>query len=118
MASAEILDRLAAVIAERAEARPTGSYVVQLLDGGVPSIAAKIREEAEELIEAAGEADRQHTAHEAADLLFHVWVLLRDAGVEADAVFGELTRRFGTGGLAEKAARQDAVREKQGDREC
>lgn len=105
MAEANILDRLFQVIRARGQERPEGSYVVSLLDGGQPAIAAKVREEAEELIEAAGSLDTDHIAREAADLLFHTWVLLASAGVEPEAVYSELTRRFGTGGLAEKASR-------------
>ncbi|MEZ4218103.1 MAG: phosphoribosyl-ATP diphosphatase [Myxococcota bacterium] len=111
MSSPEILDRLAAVIAERARARAGGapgaapSYVAKLLDGGHAAIAAKVREESAELVDAAAEGDAAHTAHEAADLLFHVWVLLAHAGVAPAAVFAELERRFGTSGLVEKASR-------------
>jgi phosphoribosyl-ATP pyrophosphohydrolase len=115
MAGSEILERLDAVIAERRGARPAGSYVVRLLDGGHDAIAAKVREESEELIEATGSRplDADHAAHEAADLLFHVLVLLAEAGVGTEAVFAELTRRFGTGGLDEKASR--GRREKGGE---
>jgi len=103
-----VLDRLFEVIAERARLRPEGSYVVKLLDGGLPAIAAKVREEADEVIEAAGAADSTHTAREAADVLFHLWVLLAHAGVEPGAVYAELEARFGVGGLQEKAARSAA----------
>ena len=53
---------------------------------------------------AAAADDRAHTAREAADLLFHALVLLRSAGVATSAVWDELDRRFGTGGLEEKVA--------------
>ena len=105
MARAEILDRLAAVIAERRSEPREGSYTCALLEGGHGAIAAKVREECEELIEAAAGDDAAHTAHEAADLLYHAWVLLALAGVEPAAVWAELERRFGTGGLEEKASR-------------
>ena len=105
MATTDILDRLAAVIETRRGSRPEDSYVAQLLAGGHGAIAAKVREESEELIEAAAEDDPGHTAHEAADLLFHMLVLLADAGVSPGAVVEELERRFGTGGLVEKRAR-------------
>jgi phosphoribosyl-ATP pyrophosphohydrolase len=105
LSRAEILDRLQEVIAERKRGRPEGSYVVSLLDSGLPAIVGKIREEAEELIEAAGEGDPAHTAHEAADLLFHVWVLLAEVDLPAEQVYEELARRFGIGGLEEKASR-------------
>ena len=106
MSRAVVLDRLFDVIDDRRRERPAGSYVVQLLDGAPASLAAKVREEAEELIEAAAGADRAHTVHEAADLLFHVLVLLADAGVRPDDVYGALESRFGVGGLEEKAARE------------
>ena len=102
MAASDVIERLERVIEGRIRERPAGSYVVRLLDGGEPAIAAKIREEAGELCAAAGAAD---SAHEAADVLFHVLVLLGVRGVPFGAVCGELERRFGTGGLAEKASR-------------
>ncbi len=105
MADPGILLRLAQVIEERVRERPADSYVVRLLDGGLEAIAAKIREESQELIDAAAGDDAEHTAHEAADLLFHVWVLLGRAGVAPERVFAELESRFGTSGLAEKAGR-------------
>jgi phosphoribosyl-ATP pyrophosphohydrolase len=104
----EVLDRLFEVIEARRSARPQGSYVVSLLDGGHAAISAKVREEAEELIEAAAADDRAHTAEEAADLLFHCWVMLADADVQPEAVYRVLEARFGIGGLEEKAGRKNA----------
>ena len=100
-----IVSRVAAIIARRKRERPEKSYVVSLLDAGFPKINAKIMEEAGELCEALPAGDKAHTAHEAADLLFHMLVGLEAAGVSANAVFGELRRRFGTSGIDEKAAR-------------
>ena len=57
MGEAEILDRLFRVIEARRLERPEGSYVVELLDGGLEAIAAKVREEADETIEAAAGRD-------------------------------------------------------------
>ncbi len=105
MSRAEILDRVYDVILARRRERPADSYVVRLLDGGHEAIAAKIREEAEELIEAAAGDDAGHVAHEAADLLFHTLVLLGSVDVSPARAWAELEGRFGTGGLAEKAAR-------------
>jgi phosphoribosyl-ATP pyrophosphohydrolase len=105
MPEEDVLPRLIEIIEERKRLRPEGSYVVSLLDGGLPAIAAKVREEAEELIEAAGRDDDAHTAHEAADLLFHLCVLLAHTGVALDDVLAVLDSRFGTGGFEEKAAR-------------
>jgi phosphoribosyl-ATP pyrophosphohydrolase/phosphoribosyl-AMP cyclohydrolase len=94
-APAQMLPRVAEVIATRRRERPEKSYVVSLLDAGLPKINAKIEEEARELAEALPEGDAAHTAHEAADLFFHALVGLEAAGVPLDAVFGELRRRFG-----------------------
>ena len=105
MSGEDVLPRLIELIEQRQRLRPSESYVVSLLDGGIDAIGAKVREEAEELIEAAAANDRDHTAREAADLLFHVCVLLADAGVSLDAVLGVLESRFGTSGLEEKASR-------------
>lgn len=107
MTRAPVLERLWEVIEARRRERPAGSYVVSLLDGGPAAAAAKVREEAEELCRAVLAEGPEARVHEAADLLFHTWVLLAAAEppVEPGAVFAELERRFGTGGLAEKAAR-------------
>ena len=104
-ARAEILDRLYEVILARREERPAGSYVVGLLEGGGDAIAAKILEEAGETVEAGRDEGDAALAHEVADLLFHVWVLLASRDVSPDAVYAELAGRFGVGGLAEKASR-------------
>jgi phosphoribosyl-ATP pyrophosphohydrolase len=106
MSDAAILDRVYEVIRERQQQRPADSYVVSLLDGGLDAIAAKLREEAAELIEAAPEGDLDHAAHEAADLLFHTLVLMASIDLPPAAVYAKLEQRFGTGGLAEKAARE------------
>ena len=103
---AVILARVAAVIAERRARTAEKSYVASLLAGGWSKILEKIAEESGELAEALPAGDPGHTAHEAADLIFHVMVALEHAGVPFDAVLGELRRRFGTSGLTEKAARK------------
>lgn len=102
------LMRLAAVVEHRLKERPGGSYTVELFDGGHPVMASKIIEEAYELIEAAGgeePVDRQAITHEAADLVYHLLVLLTSVGVSWQFVERELLDRFGTSGLTEKAAR-------------
>jgi len=107
--SQDILERLYDVVQQRRRERPADSYVVSLLDGGVPAIAAKIREEAEELIEAASaEGASAHTANEAADLIFHTWVLLGSIDLSPADVYAVLEERFGTGGHVEKRARATA----------
>jgi len=103
---AQVIARVANVIAERRRTRPEKSYVVSLLDAGLPKINGKIAEESRELIEALPENDAAHTAHEAADLIFHTLVGLEAAGVPVDAVFAELRRRFGISGIDEKASRK------------
>ncbi len=100
-----VVARVAAIIAKRARERPEKSYVVSLLDKGFAKINEKITEESGELVEALPEGDAAHTAHEAADLIFHVLVGLQAAGVPVDSVFGELRRRFGVSGIDEKASR-------------
>ena len=71
---AVVIARVAAIIARRRRERPENSYVVSLLDAGWPKILGKILEESGELVDALTEGDRPHTAHEAADLLFHMLV--------------------------------------------
>lgn len=102
---AAILTRVAQVIAARRAQTSEKSYVASLLNAGYPKIAAKIQEEAGELCEALPEGDAKHTAHEAADLIFHVLVGLEAAQVPMDEVFAVLRGRFGTSGHVEKAAR-------------
>jgi phosphoribosyl-ATP pyrophosphohydrolase len=105
----QVLDRLFEVVERRRAERPAGSYVVSLLDGGLPAITAKVREEAEEVVQAAlGESD-DALSREVADLVFHVFVLLAARGVHPEATYRELARRFGIGGLDEKAARAHRV---------
>jgi phosphoribosyl-ATP pyrophosphohydrolase len=106
MGRAEVLDRLFDVIESRRRDRPAGSYVAALLTEGLPAIAAKVREEGEEVIEAATAADRTGIAQEVADLLFHTWVLMAHGDVRPEQVYAVLEDRFGIGGLVEKASRE------------
>jgi phosphoribosyl-ATP pyrophosphohydrolase/phosphoribosyl-AMP cyclohydrolase len=80
-------------IAERATERPEGSYVVSLLDAGVARCAQKLGEEAVETTVAAVSGDRDAVVAEAADLVFHLYVLLKAAGVDVGEVEDELARR-------------------------
>jgi len=107
--TASVLDRLFEIVVARREERPEGSYVVSLLDGGWEAIEAKLREEAQEVVDAARDESDEALAHEAADLLFHLWVMLASRGLEPSAVYAELERRFGIGGLEEKASRVGLV---------
>ena len=89
-----LLTRLAGTIAARAAERPAGSYTVELLGGGVPKISQKVGEEAVELVVAANAQDDARVAAEAADLLYHMLVLLQARGVPLDAVLRELEHRI------------------------
>lgn len=107
-ASDSIFARLMQVIADRKREPSARSYTASLLAGGVEKIGAKVREEAAEVVEAAAETGPEgqaHFVHEAADLLFHLFVLLGYKDTPLEDVETELERRFGTSGLAEKAAR-------------
>ena len=101
-----VVDEVYRVILERRDNPPEKSYVVSLLNKGLPKIGAKIMEEAGELVEAAGEDDRAHTVYEAADLLFHALVLLGSLDIHPDEVRVELQRRFGISGITEKESRK------------
>ena len=100
-----ILDRLYEIISSRRDERPDDSYVVRLLDGGWDLMAAKVREEAEEVVQAAQNESDEALTREVADLFFHVWVMMTSRGVPPSSVYAELERRFGVGGLEEKASR-------------
>lgn len=103
------LDQLVETIRQRQTgADADASYTARLLSGGFVKIGSKVLEEAAETVEAAGEPDepgRQHTVHEAADLIYHLLVLLAARGVTLAEVEAELARRFQFSGLEEKASR-------------
>jgi phosphoribosyl-ATP pyrophosphohydrolase/phosphoribosyl-AMP cyclohydrolase len=80
-------------ISERKAERPEGSYVVSLLDAGIARCAQKVGEEAVETGLAAVSGDREALVSEAADLVFHLYVLLAAAGVDVADVDDELARR-------------------------
>lgn len=106
MTSAEpTLTRLEQTIAQRRAADPDASYVARLHAKGLAKIAQKVGEEAVEAVIAAMADDRAGLVGEAADLLFHLMVLLGAKDVPLAEVLAELDRREGVSGLAEKAAR-------------
>jgi phosphoribosyl-ATP pyrophosphohydrolase len=88
-----ILSQLAATIARRAAERPQGSYTAELLRAGTGKVSQKVGEEAVEVVVAANSEDDERLASEAADLLYHLLVLLQARGVPLDAVWRELERR-------------------------
>lgn len=101
----DILSHLEAVIAERRNAGPDASYVAGLNAKGLPKIAEKVGEEATETVIASLVGSEADLTGEAADLLFHLLVLLGAKGIALADVLAELERREGVSGLAEKAAR-------------
>ena len=101
----DILTRLERIIHERRAASPDESYVARLHSRGLPVIARKVGEEAVETAIAAISYGKEELAGEAADLLFHLLVLLDARGLTLADVLAELERREGTSGHAEKAAR-------------
>ncbi|HWF76148.1 MAG TPA: phosphoribosyl-ATP diphosphatase [Caulobacteraceae bacterium] len=102
---ADILDRLAAVIAARQGADPASSYTAQLLAGGPSRAGKKFGEEAIEAVIAATQGDKAALAAESADVIYHWLVLLAAAGVSLDEVAMRLEAREGRSGLDEKASR-------------
>jgi len=101
----DTLTRLEQTIAQRADAASDSSYVASLYAKGRGKIAQKVGEEATETIIAALSGDAANVTAEAADLVFHLLILLRDVGVTLDDVLAELDRREGVSGLVEKASR-------------
>lgn len=87
------LTRLARTVAERARTRPEGSYTAQLLDAGLAKVAQKVGEEAVETVVAATAEGGDRLASEAADLLYHLLVLLEAAHLPFDRVLEELDAR-------------------------
>jgi len=101
----DILLALAATIKARRAAGATRSYTRALLDGGADKCARKLGEEAIETVVAALGADTGALEAEAADLLYHLLVLLECRDAEIGRVLALLEARMGTSGLDEKAAR-------------
>jgi len=81
------------------------SYTAQLFARGRPRIAQKLGEEAVECVVAALGPDPRALVPEAADLLYHLVVLLADAGLSLADVRAELAQREGMSGLQEKSSR-------------
>lgn len=107
-ANESVLARLMKVIEDRKAQLPEGSYTTTLFRGGVDKIGGKVLEEAREVVEAAaetGDEGRRHLVAEAADVLYHLLVLLAHGGAGLSDVEAELARRFGISGLEEKASR-------------
>ena len=101
----ERFDHLLATIIERRSGDPATSYVAKLTAKGRPKMAQKLGEEAVEVVIAAMSDDKPGIVSESADLMFHLAVLLADAGLSFDDVRAELERREGVSGIEEKAKR-------------
>jgi phosphoribosyl-ATP pyrophosphohydrolase/phosphoribosyl-AMP cyclohydrolase len=91
--ASEVAAELLATVKQRHAERPQGSYVAKLFDGGVDRIAKKVGEEASEVIIAAKNANPDELRREMADLWFHCYVLLVQAGLEPEDVWRELELR-------------------------
>merc|ERR1712232_1353812 len=81
------------------------SWTAKLLHKGVDKCAQKVGEEATEVVIEAVKGNKEGVMKESADLLYHLAVVWAATGVKPEDVFGELQRREGTSGVAEKAAR-------------
>ncbi|MCW1382650.1 phosphoribosyl-ATP diphosphatase [Novosphingobium sp. KCTC 2891] len=101
----DTLFRLEATIAERRAGDPGASYVAKLHAKGIGKVAQKVGEEATEVVIAALSGNAHDLTGEAADLLFHLLVLLGEKDVALADVLAELRRREGTSGIAEKQSR-------------
>lgn len=101
----DTLFRLESTVTRRLSADPGSSYVAGLHASGLPVIARKLGEEAVETVIAALSGTREELVGEAADVLFHLTVLLAEKGVPLSEVMAELDRREGISGLEEKAGR-------------
>ena len=100
-------DTLLATIVARCSGDPASSYVARLTAKGRAKIAQKLGEEAVETVIAAVALDRAALVGEATDLIFHLAILLADAGLTFEDLRIELARREGVSGIAEKASRKE-----------
>jgi phosphoribosyl-ATP pyrophosphohydrolase len=107
--TAVVLDRLWSVVLARRGTDPALSHSARLLSRGTAKVAQKFGEEAVECVIEAVARNSPAVITESADVLYHLLVLWVDAGVEPAAVWGELERREGVSGVAEKAARTQAL---------
>ncbi|KAB2732056.1 phosphoribosyl-ATP diphosphatase [Brucella intermedia] len=102
------LSDLERIVAERASVTGGSSYTASLVARGQSRAAKKLGEEAVETVIAAVEGNRAEVVTESADLLYHLLVVLKVAGVSLDEVLQELQRRTAQTGLEEKASRPKA----------
>jgi len=100
------LETLNTIIHDRSAESADTSYTAKLLAKGTPKCAEKLGEEAVEAVIAAVTHDKAELTKEAADVLYHLLVLLKSEGVALDDVMAELERRTAQSGLQEKASRK------------
>lgn len=96
---------LDAIVRHRGRSGDPGSYTAKLIGEGVERCAKKFGEEAVEAALAAVSGNAEALTEEAADVLYHLLVMLEAGGVDLDAVMAELQKRTSRTGLAEKASR-------------
>lgn len=101
----DFITTLESVIRSRKGANPQTSYTAKLFAAGRAKIAQKLGEEAVETVIASLDDDKAALVGEATDLMFHLLVLLADAGLSLDDIRAEMRRREGVSGIDEKAAR-------------
>ena len=99
------LSELEKIIASRASSGDPSSWTAKLVSAGIEKAAEKLGEEAVETVIAAVARDTEGTRDEAADLLYHLLVVLHVKGVSVSEVMKELERRTAQSGIAEKSAR-------------
>ena len=102
------LSDLESIVAERSTASPEQSWTAKLVAAGQPKAAKKLGEEAIEAVMAAVTGDRDNLTYEAADVLYHLLVVLKIAEIPLENVMAELERRTAQSGLKEKADRQSS----------
>ncbi|SCW69700.1 phosphoribosyl-ATP pyrophosphatase [Rhizobium mongolense subsp. loessense] len=102
------LSDLEKIVDERSKASPDESWTAKLVAAGQQKAAKKLGEEAIEAVMAAVAADRANLTYEAADLLYHLLVVLKIAGIPLQDVMAELERRTAQSGVNEKASRQSS----------
>ena len=101
----DIIEKLEVILQNRKTEDSKDSYVSSLYSKGNQHICDKITEEAGELVDATEDGKAQ-VVHEAADLLFHVLVLLASLDIKYATILDELTKRFGISGIDEKNNRK------------
>ena len=108
--SNDIIGDVYQIILDRKTNPTDNSYTASLMRGGIDKILKKIGEEATEVVIAGKGGVRDEIVYEAADLVFHLLVLLGHQNIPPSAVYDELHRRLGISGLEEKTSRHESVR--------